>query len=410
VTLKSFISQYRDLSQVGGFTPTLAHTQTMQDFVANNAAKLDFLFEEPQDIFRLIGIMISRKDSISFRNLLDAGLDINLLSASFETVFTTSATSYLSDLDFVKIAVEVGANFSLKTRDNKGFFELVFNNWPWHKLTPDVLDYIFALPQFNQELNQPQSDGRHLFHIAVAKGYMGIVVRILNLGYDVNTLYTYETLTKENITQSALHLACEKLELNMFNLLLERGADINAINSKGSSVLNFILQDTHYIKHTRSASQDIRIGMTDMAVLAGLDKTHITKAFYLMLGEEAYNLNGCRFCRDMALRLLNHGADVMYATDNGNSAIHLSAKSGNIEVFKIALKSGADINAKNNNGDSPLMLAARECRDQIVMTLIRLGADTEATNLQGVALLDILTKSGNAPMIEFMLTSQANLK
>jgi len=402
--LNDIIDQYRTLTQMGGFSPTKEDTQKAQDFLAEHASKIDFIFENPDDIFRLVGIVVERGTLTSFKDLLDAGLDVNLTNAKFETILTSSKTYYLRNLDFLKLAIDSGANLNIRTASNKGFLELFLAECR-ENLLREAIDYILALPQFSQELNQPQSDGKHLFHIAVHRGFVDIAAKILDKGYNINTFYTYQTIRKENITQNALHLACQRFEQNMASMLIEKGIDINAKDSNGKTAIDFVLEEAFYVGHKRDAILKTRIALLDLLDSSGILNIYKTKAFFGMLQELDRSPNGSRFCADMANRLMSYGGvDLNHVTDSGNTVLHLAASSGHFDIFKVAAKAGSDINAKNNKGDTPIMLAATKKHDQIVMTLIRLGADTNATNLQGVSLLDILTKNGNAPMIELMLS------
>lgn len=84
----------------------------------------------------------------------------------------------------------------------------------------------------------------------------------------------------------------------------------------------------------------------------------------------SYNSSGVAFC------LMNNGADVNQADDNGWHVIHWFAGNGkNEEVISLLVSAGADINHINNRGMTPLgtCLTSGVCPD-VLTALIKNGA------------------------------------
>lgn len=67
----------------------------------------------------------------------------------------------------------------------------------------------------------------------------------------------------------------------------------------------------------------------------------------------------------------------------GNTAVHRTARDGNVTMLKIILDAGADINARDKNGTTPAMLAASQGHLEVLDLLLEYGADMDAVDGRG---------------------------
>lgn len=65
------------------------------------------------------------------------------------------------------------------------------------------------------------------------------------------------------------------------------------------------------------------------------------------------------------------------------SALHYAVFAGHEKVARLLIERGANLNARSTNGSTPLMMAAREGRDGLASMLLGLGADPGVTNDHG---------------------------
>ncbi|MDO9068671.1 MAG: ankyrin repeat domain-containing protein, partial [Deltaproteobacteria bacterium] len=72
---------------------------------------------------------------------------------------------------------------------------------------------------------------------------------------------------------------------------------------------------------------------------------------------------------------LARGVDANVMDANGNTALIIAAREGQVEILRTLHMSGAKLNSKNQFGESALMLAALNGHTQVVNTLLGLGAD-----------------------------------
>lgn len=73
---------------------------------------------------------------------------------------------------------------------------------------------------------------------------------------------------------------------------------------------------------------------------------------------------------DMAMLLINNGADVNAKQMQGVTPLHSAAHNGQADLVRLLIDKGADVNAKMDNGQTPIFMA-EEAKFEEVVTLIR---------------------------------------
>ena len=166
---------------------------------------------------------------------------------------------------------------------------------------------------------------------AVAGHHVKVAAFLIDKGADFNAVVP-------NLGCSAWIYACDRGYLDMMRLLLNRGADLNAVDVKGESPL-------------RAAT----------------------------LHPEAL------------MMLLDHGADPNCIISNGSTALLVVASFQRSQSLTVLLEHGADPNlAHAATGETPLMRAALKLRLDNVRLLLERGADVTPVNREGKSVLDML--------------------
>lgn len=133
--------------------------------------------------------------------------------------------------------------------------------------------------------------------------------------------------------------------------LLDAGANINAQDEHGNTALHFAAKQGHQnivaLLLRRGAQVDVREGSNKYTPLHVATLNRHTSLISL---------------------LLKAGADINAQDENGNTALHLAAKFGEIEVFKHLFFLGANPDIANNNGDKPIDVNYHD-RDEIQQIL-----------------------------------------
>ena len=163
-------------------------------------------------------------------------------------------------------------------------------------------------------------------------------------GMDVN-------LRDKQSGTTALEHAVKNANREMVQLLLSAGANVNAKNAEGETVL-------------------------------------------MMLDDDATG--------DLVWDLLNAGADVNLKDNSGATALMQIAVSNNLEALKTLLDAGAKVDGKNKLGRTALMLAAAEGFVNNVRALVLAGADINATDKEDRDALAHASENDHAAVIRFL--------
>jgi len=168
-------------------------------------------------------------------------------------------------------------------------------------------------------------------------------------GMDVN-------LRDKQSGTTALEHAVKNANREMVQLLLAAGADVNAKNAEGETVL-------------------------------------------MMLDDDATS--------DLVWDLLNAGATVNVKNNSGATVLMRAAVSENLEALKTFLDAGAEVNTRDKEGHTALMLAASEGLVNNVRALVLAGADINAIDEDDKNALGHAAENDHAAVIRFLKSKGA---
>ncbi|HXP13534.1 MAG TPA: ankyrin repeat domain-containing protein [Stellaceae bacterium] len=108
----------------------------------------------------------------------------------------------------------------------------------------------------------------------------------------------------------------------------------------------------------------------------------------------------------IAYILLSHSTAHLDVRDKfGNTALHLAAQRGSLDVMRQLLDAKAPIDMQNRQGITPLMMAANNGRTEAVKLLLKYGADTSKQDYTG---RDALGWAGNKAAVVQLLKNPAS--
>jgi len=94
--------------------------------------------------------------------------------------------------------------------------------------------------------------------------------------------------------------------------------------------------------------------------------------------------------------LVRRGANINHRNNSGLSALILAGFNNDIDLIKILISGGANINDVDKNKNNALMIAAAECNFEVCSFLVSNGIDLMATDVDGNnALVDYGVNSNN---------------
>ncbi|XP_015228354.1 PREDICTED: B-cell lymphoma 3 protein-like [Cyprinodon variegatus] len=172
-------------------------------------------------------------------------------------------------------------------------------------------------------------------HLAVITKQANIVEVLLRAGADPAVL--------DRHGQTALHLCCEYQQLDCLSVLLSLSSSSPCLeirNFEGLSPLHLAVLQGHH-------------DLTKMLLDAGAD----INAMDIKSGQSplihAVESNNA----DMVHFLIENGCDVNSQSYSGNTALHIACGRGQVDTVRLLLKSGADSSLKNYHNDTPVMVA-----------------------------------------------------
>ncbi len=234
------------------------------------------------------------------RLLIDNGADVGFPNYEGATPLHSAASN--GHLDIVKLLLESGADFNIRNDNTKTPLDLAFDHG-----NPEVAGFLSHLrprnppdtvqPQRKRgEAVEPPDNEQSSLQLknASAHGQLEIVRSLLDRGSDINEMDSRRT--------TALHSASFRGKLEVAKLLIERGAYVNSRNQGGSTPLQY-------------------------ATMHG-------------------NLEVARF-------LLDHGADVNARTRYGWTALHTASEEGHLNIALLLVERGADVDVRNASGRTP---------------------------------------------------------
>ena len=201
-------------------------------------------------------------------------------------------------------------------------------------------------------------------HLASQSGHTHVASLLIDLGAEINAVNSSQ--------QTPLHLACNGRQLEMVALLVERGADVVAQDKTGQTALHVACERgevemaTLLLQHNAVIHTHNKAGHTPFVVaclqghwdLADLLLSHLS------------NINGpvCVGGVDTLLHLarrygsaqlahflLQHGASVDVKNKYGLTALHLACLAGHTDIVKLLIAHRPDLDMRIRKGSSPLV-------------------------------------------------------
>jgi ankyrin repeat protein len=229
---------------------------------------------------------------------------------------------------------------------------------------------IQALIQNSPDLiNAPGTNGLTPLHQAAAAGYLSVARFLLANKADVNAPTTGTGQRRANAkAATALMIAAHAGNKAMVELLLDHGADVNAVGEWQRM--------TGAALHFAAKSGYQAVAETLLAHKADANLCPNGEYGPLHLAAEAGRT-------PMVELLIKHGADVNARTDWGWTPLHSAAEGGSPAVAELLLGHKADLEAKTKGGSTPLAVAVANGQIKVAEVLLKHGANVETVDGDG---------------------------
>ena len=110
---------------------------------------------------------------------------------------------------------------------------------------------------------------------------------------------------------------------------------------------------------------------------------------------------------DVAMRLIDAGAEVDEVDTNNQTALMLASANGYAKVVRSLIEIRANIDAKDTNGQTALMMACAAGHESVVSQLIEAGANSAAEDKNGESALLLASTKGHDAVVKKLLEAKA---
>ena len=110
---------------------------------------------------------------------------------------------------------------------------------------------------------------------------------------------------------------------------------------------------------------------------------------------------------DLATTLIERGADINKAMNEGTTPLFIASHKGHVEVVRILVERGADINKAEDEGYTPLWIASQKGHVEVVRILVERGADINQATNEGYTPLMIAKQFNHTEIIRLLERAQA---
>ncbi|KAJ5964750.1 uncharacterized protein N7479_004626 [Penicillium vulpinum] len=233
-----------------------------------------------------------------------------------------------------------------------------------------------------------------------------------------------DLLSSNNNGLFPLHAAAKRGSEKVSRVLLKQGLNAHAKDESGHTPLFKAAQSDHLNLVQLFLDWDLEVNPQDIELNASLSVAAMygnkeIVQFLLEKGADANNIeySGMTPLMHAILRktsaiqvLLSWGVELELKGEQGPTALHCAATSGEAEVIQLLVEAGADINTKDNDGQTPLY-AAIDCNyPKSVLALLKSGGvKLENKDDQGRTALSYAVTCANPEVAQLLLDNGADI-
>ncbi|KAK4889604.1 hypothetical protein LTR27_011588 [Elasticomyces elasticus] len=338
--------------------------------------------------------------SATMRLLLDKGADVNVLDRDNRSALlyvlegcgsNYHGGSYAATLshvsEMVRLLLDKGADVNVVNCDNKSALLYVLEGCASeHKDGSHgaVSAMVRLLIDKGADVNVRNRDGTAL-GLACTKGDVALVQLLLQKGALVNA--------QSGPYGTALQGACWRGRESIVRLLLQHGAEVNILGGSldsalkasslgGCTTLVQILLDY-------SADVNLRTAGTKSALAEACGEGH----------------------REVACLLLEHGADIHAQDREDTTALHDASRAGHVTTVQLLLERGVNVNLTGRSRTSALVYASQAQSEEAALAVVRLlldhGAYINAQSSKYGTALCAASLSGHERIVRLLLEDGA---
>ena len=236
----------------------------------------------------------------------------------------------------------------------------------YYAVENNSLELITYLVDKGGNINAKYKDGDTLLqHACQVKNNLEIRLEIVKYLVEKKKA---DVNSKNNYHETPLHHACSYGSLAIVKYLVEKGADVNALDVKGETLLHkvcFFNEDP--LEIVKYLVEKIKADVN-----AQTDSNADTSLHYASGGLNANNN------LELVKYLVDNKADVNSKNKSSDTPLHNSCRNNSFEIVNYLVNNKANLNAKDKDNKTPLEIASQKGHTEIVdflMKTIRLKYD-----------------------------------
>jgi len=230
-------------------------------------------------------------------------------------------------------------------------------------------------------VNPPEGQNTPLM-VAATRGHAEIARYLLDRGAHLNA--------RDAQKRTALFAAIYGAKAAVWDLLLERGADVSLVSRTGDSALDYAVE--------RGQLEAVR------ALVARKADVNRPSANNLHLGDPPIARALQQNRRDIVEVLLASGARLDYRNADGQNALRAAVAGGNPELVQLCVSKGLDLRGTDAAGRTALIWAAQDGSRAMVEWLLGQGLDAGARNAKGKTAADLAVGPNRPAILQLLKT------
>jgi len=176
----------------------------------------------------------------------------------------------------------------------------------------------------------------------------------------------------------------------LIKLLLDSGADANAVDKFGGTALS--------LAAWRGKEEVVNILLNAGAEVP----SHKHQAGMLLIQASSHGLE------NLFDKMVANGAELTQKLQSGGTLLHEAGGGDSIRIVNKLIGSGLDINQKDLYGWTPLHYAAKNGRHEVAAFLIKKGADINARSIMGQSPFNVAAEFKQTEVIDLLTTKGAD--
>ncbi|XP_061164794.1 ankyrin-1-like isoform X1 [Saccostrea echinata] len=355
------------------------------------------MVESPEIIRKFYMAAVHRDLSIIEDCVLVHGLDVNyIFTESYIPSHHTAGTALhivaeKGHTDIIEGMLMLGANLCLENKSGDSAMHIACK----HGNSQAVLSFLnnnhFSKNLQNNHGITPLMRAIFRFETAFKGNYLMIVKSLIEYGCDVN-------LSPEHSKTTPLHMAAEKWNPVLCELLISAGAHVNAKDSKKCTPL-----------FTAVSRMRINSEVVKVLVKAGADSNDVNAN-----GRNPLHITVSKNDDMSVVHLLKGGANPNVADNAGLTPLVIAVHENNTKIVSHLLSYGADVNyipnEQNNilesslgERQSILGIAVSNENTRMCKLLLQTGSDILKNSLRGRNLLTMAVRKENMELVKLFL-------